>query len=117
MKRLLCLLCLLPGMGGTASLASEPQEITGCVVTDADNEPLPGALVQALRYGTEAVTDPAGRYAIRAHACDTLVFHFVTLEDRRIPVAGRTRIDVRMQGEEVDIEKIVVNTGVKPRKR
>lgn len=118
MIRVPCTFCLLLWAAGIAGArTSEPVRVTGTVVSAADGKPMPGALVTVRRDGSEAVADPEGRYAIGAQARDTLVFRFVTFEEQLVPVAGRRRIDVRMQVAEVDINKVVVRTGVCPGKR
>lgn len=118
MKTLIYLFCLLWTAAGTAgSPASDPHRVTGTVIADDDGLPMPGAVVFVKRDGTKAVTDPEGRYAIRAGACDTLVFRFVTYCEQQLPVAGRSRIDVRMRVDETGPDSVMVRTRIEPGKR
>lgn len=116
MKLTLYALCLLLSTSITAS-PDEPLRIVGQVAADEDGSPLPGATVYAMHDAAEAVTDSEGRYAIRAAACDTLVFRFVTYQEQAIPVAGRRRIDVRMRVDKTGPDSVVVRTWIKPAKR
>lgn len=97
----------------------------GGTVRDDAGEPLPGVTVQVMpkiengddrdyhaivNRGT--ATDIDGRYSIEIAPDDTLVFSYVGMETRRIPVKGRNTIDVTLAiaGEWID-ETVVIGYG------
>ena len=107
MKRMLFyLICSLIPFAATAG----PIEVAG-TVADSLGTPIPGALVLVKNGPGRATTDRAGRYAIPAELSDTLVFRFLGFEERQIPVAGRKRIDVRMEPSREAIDNVVVTAG------
>ncbi|TNF43838.1 MAG: SusC/RagA family TonB-linked outer membrane protein [Cytophagales bacterium] len=87
------------------SLAQQ-QLITG-KVSDANNQPLPGAtvLVKGTTRGT--VTDVDGSYSIQAASGEALVFSFVGFEAVEITVGSSSRINVVLT-EGVALNEVVV---------
>jgi TonB-linked SusC/RagA family outer membrane protein len=109
---------LLIGMFGTINskamqvVASPSQDqtvdVTGTVISDADNEGLPGVnvLIKGTSRGT--VTDANGRYSIEVPGESILVFSSIGFETREIQVAGRTTIDVTMVSSITGLQEVVV---------
>ena len=96
--RLLSLLLLLAAVTG---YAQSEIKVSG-VVTDDAGETLPGAIVAiwdeasgTTRSGIMADID--GNYSIKCSASDVLFSSFMGLKDQKIPVGGRTKIDVTLQ--------------------
>lgn len=85
---------------------AQQMRITG-VVTDANNEPLPGStvLVKGTTRGT--VTDIDGTYAIEADPQEVLVFSFVGFESQEHTVGNATIIDVTLS-EGLALNEVVV---------
>ncbi|MDR4989296.1 MAG: TonB-dependent receptor [Bacteroidales bacterium] len=93
------------------SVAIQAQQIrvTGVVTSvDEDDITLPGVtvMVQGTTRGT--VTDMDGRYEIQAEPDDILVFSFVGMMTKSIPVEGRSVINVGMQSTVAQLGEIVV---------
>lgn len=80
------------------------------VVRDEKGEPLPGVAVMLEGTTFGVATDGRGKYALEF--ADTkeavLVFSFIGMKSQRIPVAGRTVIDVKMESEQQQIDEVVV---------
>ena len=103
-KFYLTLCCLL-----TAFAPAAAQQLTG-VVTDNNGEPLFGA-VAALKGKTAATTTGVrGEYALQGVDLrrDTLVFTYVGMKKLEVPVAGRTKVDVRLEVMNTAINEVVV---------
>lgn len=108
MKRML--LFALCGLVFSAAATARPITVTG-TVADTLGSPMPGVLVLVKHSEIRTATDPEGRYTIPAGERDTLLFRFLGFEERQIPVAGRTRIDIRMRPANEDINGVVVLSG------
>lgn len=107
MKRILSFGLFLLMAFGTHVLGQE-LTITGTVTDASDDATLPGVtvLVEGTTRGT--VTDVDGRYEIRADADDVLVFSFIGMTTREIPVDGRSLINVAMEAEVTALGEVVV---------
>lgn len=100
---LLVLLLLLSGIayGQTVSISGQ--------VTDAtDGQTIPGVTVQIKDTSIGAITDFDGNYSIEAPSDAVLVFSFIGMETREVPVDGRTIINVALQSGLVGLEEVVV---------
>lgn len=97
------LLCLF-GYGSVFA-----QSVTG-VVTDENNEPLPG--VNVLIKGTMqgSITDIDGNYQITINDANTdvLVFSFLGFLTEEVNVNGKTKIDVQLIASIEQLEEVVV---------
>ena len=103
-KFYLTLCCLLTALAPAAA-----QQLTG-VVTDNNGEPLFGA-VAALKGKTAATTTGVrGEYALQGADLrrDTLVFTYVGMKKLEVPVAGRTKVDARLEAMNTAIDEVVV---------
>ena len=106
MKRAI-IFSLFLALGFAVTLAQV--RVTGKVTSAEDNSPLPGVsvLVKGTQIGT--ITDMDGFYAIDIPRDGTeLVFSFVGMDSREIPVSGRTVIDVSMTSEYLNLDEVVV---------
>ncbi len=85
----------------------QQQEIKG-LVTDANNEPLPGlnVLIVGTTNGTE--TDFDGNYTINANQGDVLQFSFVGMQSQLITVGGSNTINVVMLEDASALDEVVV---------
>ena len=98
---MLCLMILC------TSAYSQTKTVTG-VVTDSQNEPLPGTsiIIKGTATGTE--TDFDGNYSINVSAGDVLVFSFVGFATQEITVADQTTINVSMEENDSVLDEVVV---------
>ncbi len=89
----------------------QQKTVTG-TVTDEDDEPMPGVavLVKGTTQGT--VTNMDGTYALSNISNNTiLVFSFIGMATKEVPVGDQATIDVQLATETVGVDEIVV-TGV-----
>jgi TonB-linked SusC/RagA family outer membrane protein len=81
-------------------------EISG-KVANSNGEPLAGVsvTVQGTKAGT--ATNGDGNYSINASGKDTLIFSFVGYSIRKVPVNGRSEIDVVLEVKVSSLEQVV----------
>jgi TonB-linked SusC/RagA family outer membrane protein len=83
-------------------------QITGTVSEATNREALSGVTVRLKGRQTYATTDATGHYRIEAAKDDTLVFSFVGLQTLEESVQGRSRVDVALDGEQQQLNEVVV---------
>ncbi|GEC72423.1 TonB-linked outer membrane protein, SusC/RagA family [Flavobacterium flevense] len=91
---------------------SQERTVTGTVL-DNTGLPLPGAsvLVKGTQSGTQ--TDFDGKFSIKATASQILVFSYIGMKSQEIP-ASSTNISVKLQGDALELEGVVVTAfGIK----
>ena len=111
----LCLLVAagLPAMGycGAADPAYAIEDkitVTG-KVTDTAGEPLVGVSVVVVgEQGNVAISDIDGMYTIVSPANGTLEFSLIGMENTRVPVGGKSVVDVVMKEENLVLDELVV---------
>lgn len=86
-------------------------KITGRV-TDAEGKPMPKVSVMARGagsgFGRGGQTDADGNYTISANPGDVLVFSFVGFKKKEVKVGKATTLDIVMEEEMAQLEKVVV---------
>jgi len=95
------------------SLAAFAQEstvtVTGSVIGHEDNEPLPMATIQVKGTTQGTVTDIDGKYTLLNVPADaTLVFSYVGMQSTEESIAGRSVIDIVLNPDFTQLEKVVV---------
>lgn len=78
------------------------------VVTDSENEPIPGATVAVKNTTKGTITDVDGNYSIDVSADATLVFQFLGLTTVEESVDGRTSINVKLEQDGISLDEVVV---------
>ncbi len=112
-KRLSVLMIL--GLLGVASAYAQQVTVTGTVTDDLD-EPLPGVSVVIKGHKTGALTDIDGNYSIKAAGSDILVFTYIGMQTQEINVAGRKKIDVKLEPASNQLDEFVaVGYGIQKR--
>ena len=106
MKRVFILFGMLLFVGST--LFGQQITVTGTVTDAAEGETLPGVTIQVQGTTVGTVTDMDGNYEITAPADGTLVFSFVGMVTREVPVEGRNVIDVALESDAVGLEEVLV---------
>ncbi|MBQ6574444.1 MAG: TonB-dependent receptor [Bacteroidales bacterium] len=103
----------LPAMGycGAADPAYAIEDkitVTG-KVTDTAGEPLVGVSVVVVgEQGNVAISDIDGVYTIVSPANGTLEFSLIGMENTRVPVGGKSVVDVVMKEENLILDELVV---------
>src|SRR5690554_2353646 len=90
-----------------AALSAQNVNVTG-VVTDSDNEPLPGATVMVQNSTVGTVADIDGNYSISAPEDGVLECMFLGFVTRQEPVNGRSVINVSLEYEDQSLDEVVV---------
>ncbi len=107
MKRFTVLLAFLVFL--ISGLYAQNVQITGSVTSSEDGSPLPGVSVVVKGTTIGTVTDYKGEYVISApQDATTLVFSFVGMSDKEVPIEGRTTIDVAMDPDLLQLDEVVV---------
>lgn len=88
-------------------LGFSQQTIQG-TVTDETGLPLPGVTIMIEGTVQGVITNLDGLYNIEAGAGQVLVFSMIGMETRRIPIEGRTTINVVLQTSTAMLEEVVV---------
>lgn len=89
--------------------ARAQRSVSGQVTEAPSGEPLPGVNVLAAGTNVGTATDAQGRYNLRVPAeADTLVFSFIGFQPQRVPIDGRSTIDIALRPETVMAQELVV---------
>ena len=103
-----CSILLGGGFSISASAQSKESTITGTVL-DLQGQPMVGVnVIVKNQPGLGANTDIDGNYSIKTGANETLSFSYLGYATQDIPIAGRTRVDVRLVEDSNAMEEVVV---------
>ncbi|SEA40126.1 SusC/RagA family TonB-linked outer membrane protein [Pedobacter hartonius] len=85
------------------------------VVTDNENNPLPGATIAVAGSNVKALTDVAGKYTMIVPASGKqLIFSFVGLKSQTVDINGRTVVNVTLlSGTDLEVVTVVGYGSVK----
>ena len=73
------------------------------VVTDSDQQPLPGASISVAGTDRGTVTDFEGKYSIEVEQGKTLIFSYVGFQPKKVTFNGNTTINIALKaGEQLD---------------
>ena len=96
--------CLLGGLGVAAA---QSMLVSGTVTSAADGEPLIGVTVMVKNSKVGTATDIDGNYSIEAQKGSVLVFSYVGMQQREIPVTSN-RLDVALLDDSSTLDDLVV---------
>ncbi|MBK0368309.1 SusC/RagA family TonB-linked outer membrane protein [Flavobacterium agrisoli] len=91
-------------------------KITG-LVTDSQNEPIPGVNIIVKETKVMAQTDFDGKYAIIAPVNGTLLCTYIGYKNSIVDVNNRKVINFKLAQETNELKGVTVNTGVTVRKK
>ncbi len=84
-------------------------EVSGTVVDDNTQEPLPGVTIVVKGTTTGTTSDIDGNFAITVNSADaTLMFSFIGYETQEIAVQGQATLAIRLKSETRDIDEVMV---------
>lgn len=89
------------------SVSSQQKSVSG-IVTDSNNQPLPGVtvIVKGTTIGT--VTNDQGKYSItRVSDNSSLQFSFIGMKTQEVMVAGENAINIIMTEEAIGLDEVV----------
>jgi TonB-linked SusC/RagA family outer membrane protein len=85
------------------------QKVVTGTVTDPQGLPLVGVSVSIKGTTLGVLTDEAGRYTLSNFPDNaTLVFSFVGMTTKEVPLNGQTRVDVTLAEESIGLDEVVV---------
>jgi len=107
---LILLLLLLGSKKSIANVAPVQDTLipVSGLVTDEKGDPFPGVTVYVPSLKTGTATDADGRYQVKAPAKGSLIFKAVGFGTQELPVNGRSKITVKMEAENADLNEVVV---------
>ena len=107
-RRWICLfLTVMILFGMNNLLLAQNVQVTG-TVTDTQGEPVPGVTVIQKGTTNGTITDFDGKYALSVSSGSVLVFTFVGLEAKEVPVGNQRVIDVEMASAMYDLNEVQV---------
>ncbi len=96
------------------------QETVSGTVTDAQTgKAIPGVNILVVGTSTGTASDADGHYSLQVESLqDTLRFSYIGYQTQKVPMNGRTSIDVALQTSTQAMEQVVVTAlGIKSEKR
>ena len=104
-KFVLSVLALLVFSASTA--VAQSAQFSGTVT--GDDGPIAGAVVNVKGTNVGAVTNPSGKYSIRAGEGDILVFSFMGMKNQEMTVnSAQTTIDVKLVADAINMDQVVI---------
>ncbi len=105
---LLCLVMMMAlCMTGEQAFGQQQRAVSG-TVTNYDSEPLPGVSVVIKETLKGTITDRDGMYSLsNVPEGATLMYSFVGMITKEVPVGNQTSIDVTMEIDAIGIEEVV----------
>lgn len=89
--------------------AQGSHEVSGTVTSTTDGESLPGVNISVAGTSIGTSTNADGEYSLSApSANDTLVFSFVGFQTQRVPIDGRSTIDIQLTSQAIAGDEVVV---------
>ena len=82
--------------------------VSGVVVAQSDNQPIPGVsvLIKGTKTGTQ--TDLQGRFSLSASSKDVLVFSFIGFNTQEVPATATNSLRVVLQEAQNSLNEVVV---------
>ncbi len=109
LKNAIKLRCFLSFLLILISLSTNASVTVSGIVTDTNNEIIPGANVTEKGTSNGAMTDIHGKYTIVVSSENSvLVFSFIGYKNSEVKINGQKKINVKLQQEETKLEECVV---------
>ena len=104
-KQLFILMALLVGING---LFAQTKQITGKVTSAEDGLPIPGVSVSVKGTTTGTITSSDGNFNLTVPENEILVFSFVGMRTKEIPITSETVYNVSLETEFIGVDEVVV---------
>lgn len=95
---------------GMQNVSAQEKSIKG-VVTDENDDPLPGVNITVKDSDAGTQTDFDGEYSLEVEKGEKLIFSFVGFQGQTKTIGDEDTIDVIMEEGEQSLEEVVVNVG------
>src|SRR5690606_5395754 len=103
---------------GLSSLLAQTKQISGLVTDADDGAPVPGVSVVVKGTTTGTITDSNGNYSLTVPVGEVLVFSFVGMKAKEIPIGAESVYNVNLEAETIGVEEVVVTAmGIKRDKK
>ncbi|MEH6681486.1 MAG: TonB-dependent receptor [Sediminicola sp.] len=102
---MLLLSCML---AWASSLAQTSLTVSGTVYDESGSAPLPGVNVVVEGKSIGTTTDFDGNYSLTVESSATLVFSYLGFVTSKMPVSGKTQIDISLQPDVQMLDDVVV---------
>lgn len=96
---------------GLITEAAAPPIVVKGVVSDPRGKPLEGVSVSISSGGKGTVTNAKGEYTISVEPTAVLVFSYVSMQTARMPVEGKTIINIVLKEDMNQLEEMVIKGG------
>jgi len=109
-KKLRCVLFILMSVLSIGSINAQTNDhaVSG-LITDAKGYPLPGVAVYIEGTTTGVITNSEGAYTIMvADANSVLTYSFIGFDTQKLPVNGRSNINITLESGFTDLDEVVV---------
>ncbi|RIJ48403.1 TonB-dependent receptor [Maribellus luteus] len=106
MKKLLLLVLAL--FIGVSSVFAQAKQISGTVRAAQDNSPIPGVSVVVKGSTLGTITDADGKFTLNVPANEVLVFSFVGMKSKEIPVTSVSVYNVTLESEVIGVDEVMV---------
>lgn len=107
MNKIALLAILFFFMLHTPNLAQGQIKVSG-VITDSDNEVLPGVSVQVKGTTVGVISDADGKYQVTAPGNAVLVFSSIGMVSREVSVGGKSVVNVVLETDAKTLNEVVV---------
>ncbi|PWD98303.1 SusC/RagA family TonB-linked outer membrane protein [Marinilabilia rubra] len=102
------LLTFLVFFAGTCFLHAQPITLTGTVTEAETGNTLPGVSVFIKGTTIGTITDSSGKYTLDVTSkAKTIVFSFVGMKTREIPIGEQRVIDVNLENDAIGLDEVV----------
>jgi len=91
--------------------------IQGTVYDNSTDKPLAGVSVVVKGTNTGVTTNSRGKFSIKANSASVLIISSVGYAEQEVPVADKSTIDVRLQGNAKAMNEVIVNVGYGTRRK
>ena len=112
---------LLTGLAlfvGLITLFAQTRQISGTVTSANDGSPIPGVSVVVSGSTIGTITDANGAFSLTVPAGETLVFSFVGMKKKEIPITDATTYNVKLEDETIGVGEVIVTAmGIKRDKK
>jgi TonB-linked SusC/RagA family outer membrane protein len=86
------------------------------VVTDDDDNPLPGVTIVVKGSTRGVLTDPDGKFFVNVAVGDALVFSYLGMSTQEVRIDARNEYKVQLKSQEKEFEEVVVVAFAKQKK-
>jgi len=103
---------------GMSTLLAQTKQITGRVTSAEDGVPIPGVSVSVKGTTTGTITDADGNFNLTVPGNEVLVFSFVGMKAKEVPITAETVYNVSLETITIGVEEVVVTAmGIKRDKK